>query len=179
MCGPHHTLPQPQIPAEPSCQPDIHTARNQIILLGYFSDRITFVQGSTSKQKSLAPKPNVKPYLWWTTQMHTARQQTWPAASPCTHLTSVLSHRLQFPRRSCIPTYNSLICLLMSSSLSLPSLWSEVITCKSHLGQITSSTNLTQTSLIFHKLLYCKIHVNSSHNYPEVTPRHFYLSKIF
>lgn len=143
-----------------------HTAWNQIILLRHFSDRITFVEGWTSKQESLAPKLNVKPYLCWTTQTLIARQQTWPAASPYTHLTSGLSRRLQLPKRSCIPICNSLICLLMSSSLSPPSLWSEVITCNSHSVQIKSSTNLTQTSLIFHKLLYCKIHGNSSHSYP-------------
>lgn len=88
MCGPHHTLQQPQIPEEPSFQPDAHTAWNQIILLGYFSDRITFVQGWTSKQESLAPKPNVETYLWWTTQTHGTRRQTWPAASPYTYPSS-------------------------------------------------------------------------------------------
>lgn len=88
MCDPHHSLQQPQLPEEPSFQPDTHAAWNQVILLWSFSDRITLVQGWTSKQESLAPKPNVESYLWWITQTHSARRQTWPAASPYTYLSS-------------------------------------------------------------------------------------------
>lgn len=129
-------------------------------------------------------KPNVKSYCRWTTQNHTAREQTRPAASLCTHLISlsVLSRRLQFPKGSCIPACNSLICLLMRHSKPrppLPSQQSEATTCILRSDQTISSTNLIQTSFIFHKLLCCKIQINSSYNYSEVSPWHFYLSKRF
>ena len=119
---------------------------------------------------------------WWTTQNHTAREQTQPAATPWTHpiSLSVLSHRLQFPKGSCIPASNSLMCLLMrhsSPNPSPPSQQSEVKICISHSDHTTSSTNLIQASFIFHKLLCCKIQINSSCNYSEVSPWHSYLSK--
>lgn len=126
-------------------------------------------------------KPNVKSYLRRTTQNHTTRQRTQPAASPCTHLISlsVLSRRLQFPKGSCNPACNLLICLLMNRSHSLPSQQSEVTICISHSDQTTPFTNLIQSSFIFHKLLCCKIQINSSYNYSEASPWHFYLSKRF
>lgn len=126
-------------------------------------------------------KPNVKSYLRRTTQKHTTRQRTQPAASPCTHLISlsVLSRRLQFPKGSCNPACNLLICLLMNRSHSLPSQQSEVTICISHSDRTTPFTNLIQSSFIFHKLLCCKIQINSSYNYSEASPWHFYLSKRF
>lgn len=107
MCAPHPYFPQPQIAVEPSWQPDQRTTLNQIIFLGYFLDNVTFVQGSTLLQE-LIGKRNVKLYPWWTTQSHTAKEQTQPAALLCTHhiSLSVLSRRLQFPKGSCIPVHN-------------------------------------------------------------------------
>lgn len=107
MCAPHPYFPQPQIAVEPSWQPDQRTTLNQIIFLGYFLDNVSFVQGSTLLQE-LIGKRNVKLYPWWTTQSHTAKEQTQPAALLCTHhiSLSVLSRRLQFPKGSCIPVHN-------------------------------------------------------------------------
>lgn len=71
-------------------------------------------------------KTNVKLYLWWTNQSHTAKEQTQPAALLCTHYISlsVPRRRLQFPKGSCIPVHNLQMCLPVrhwSPSLSQPS----------------------------------------------------------
>lgn len=100
------------------------------------------------------------------------------------HLT--LSSELQTPTSNRKPHSSlylvNLICLLtrcLSPSPALSSHQPEVRIRISHSDQTSSSTNLIQTSLIFHKLLCCTIQINSSDNYSKVSPCHFYLSKRF